>query len=182
MTGPNPMPNTPPVIAPGCVVTLHLALILPDGTVVLSTFDTEPMRFVVGDGTLAIGLEALLYGLRAGDESIRSVSGERAFGPHDPARIHRLPRTDFPADLPLVSGSLVGFRLPNADDLAGTVLELDDREVLVDFNHPLAGGQLLYRVRILAVHPPADPHPALAPSEPAASPNSNPPATSIDPP
>ncbi len=47
-------------------VTLHLSLTLEDGFVAESTFETEPLTFIMGDGTLVRGLELGLYGLVPG--------------------------------------------------------------------------------------------------------------------
>jgi len=87
----------------GSTVTLHLALMLEDGTVAESTFDDEPLTFVMGDGTLVHGLELALYGLRPGDTQRLALYPEQAFGPHDPERIQRLPRAGFPADIELLA-------------------------------------------------------------------------------
>lgn len=137
----------------GSTVTLHLALMLEDGTVAESTFDDEPLTFVMGDGTLVHGLELALYGLRPGDTQRLALYPEQAFGPHDPERIQRLPRTGFPADIELVPGSIIVFDMPEGEEIAGTLISLDDRTVEVDLNHPLAGYRIVFDVEIIDVVP-----------------------------
>jgi FKBP-type peptidyl-prolyl cis-trans isomerase SlpA len=137
----------------GSTVTLHLSLMLEDGTVAESTFDGEPLTFVMGDGTLVHGLELALYGLRSGDTQRLALYPEQAFGPHDPERIHRLPRGGFPADMELTPGNIIAFDTPEGEEIAGTVLSLDDRTVEIDLNHPLAGRRIVFDVEIIDVVP-----------------------------
>ena len=137
----------------GSTVTLHLALMLEDGTVAESTFDDEPLTFVMGDGTLVHGLELALYGLRPGDTQRLALYPEQAFGPHDPERIQRLPRAGFPADIELVPGNIIVFDMPEGEEIAGTLISLDDRTVEVDLNHPLAGCRIVFDVEIIDVVP-----------------------------
>jgi FKBP-type peptidyl-prolyl cis-trans isomerase SlpA len=134
-------------------VTLHLSLMLEDGTVAESTFDAEPLTFTMGDGTLVHGLELGLYGLRPGDSQRLTLYPEQAFGLRDPGTVHRLPRADFGADIELDPGLIVGFETPEGEELPGAVLSLDADSVEVDFNHPLAGRNIIFDVEIIDVVP-----------------------------
>jgi FKBP-type peptidyl-prolyl cis-trans isomerase SlpA len=137
----------------GSTVTLHLSLMLEDGTVAESTFDDEPLTFTMGDGTLVNGLELALYGLRPGDRQRLALYPEQAYGKHDPERIHRLPRTAFPEEIELIPGHLVIFDTQQGEEVAGTVLSLDEQTVEIDLNHPLAGRRIIFDVEIITVVP-----------------------------
>jgi FKBP-type peptidyl-prolyl cis-trans isomerase SlpA len=137
----------------GSTVTLHLALTLEDGTVAESTFGDEPLTFTMGDGTLVHGLELALYGLRPGDTQRLALYPEQAFGAHDPERVHRLLRAGMPADIELRPGNLVVFDTPEGEEIAGTLLSLDEDMLEVDLNHPLAGRRLVFDVEIIDVVP-----------------------------
>ena len=67
-------------ITVGSRVTLHFALRLSDGWVAESSFDGEPVSFVMGDGTLDKGLELALYGLKTGDRQTLTLMPGQAFG------------------------------------------------------------------------------------------------------
>ena len=134
-------------------VTLHLSLTLEDGRVAESTFDDEPLTFTMGDGTLVRGLELGLYGLQPGDRQRLALHPEQAFGLHDPGKVHRLPRADFGAGIEPEPGLIVGFDTPAGEEIPGTVLSLDADSVVVDFNHPLAGRNVIFDVEILDVVP-----------------------------
>jgi FKBP-type peptidyl-prolyl cis-trans isomerase SlpA len=138
-------------IAPGSEVTLHLSLSTTDGFEALSTFGEEPETLVMGDGTLSEGLELALYGLKPGDAQTLTLTADQAFGQWDKTNIHRLPRHDFISEEELEPGLVIGFSAEEGEELAGTILEVDQQTVMVDFNHPLAGREVVFRVEILEV-------------------------------
>ncbi len=151
-TLPVPNPETRPAaapIGPGSPVVLHLDIRLPDGTAALCTFDEEPLRLTLGDGTLAPGLEALLVGLTPGVEARFLVGGDDLYGPRDPANVHWLPLAGFPAEAETQPGQVVAFATPGGHETAGLVLTLDGDRVQVDFNHPLSGRPLDIRALVL---------------------------------
>jgi len=134
-------------------VTLHLSLTLEDGTVAESTFDDEPLVFTMGEGVLDHGLELALYGLVRGDKQRLTLDPGQAFGQYDPDRVHTLARDAFAADMALAPGVIIGFDTEAGEELAGAILEVDEKTVKVDFNHPLAGRTIIYDVEILDVIP-----------------------------
>ena len=138
-------------IQPGSSVILHLSIVLPDGVVAESTFDDEPLAFVIGDGTLNNNLEIALYGMCAGDKQRLQLLPEQAFGKRDPANMQWLARDRFPTEMVLEPGVVVGFSMPNGEELAGTIVEVEDAQVHVDFNHPLAGREVIFTAEILDV-------------------------------
>ncbi|MBI5462899.1 MAG: peptidylprolyl isomerase [Gammaproteobacteria bacterium] len=141
---------------PGSRVRLHVALTLADGTVAESTFDSEPLELVIGDGTLVKGLEIALYGLRPGQRQTLTLHPDQAYGARDAEAVGWLPREQFPADMPLQPGTLVGFVGPQGEEVAALVLAVEAERVQIDFNHPLAGKPIVFETEILAVEPPAE--------------------------
>jgi FKBP-type peptidyl-prolyl cis-trans isomerase SlpA len=140
-------------ILPGSTVTLHLRILLEDGSEALSTFGEDPVELVMGDGTLQPGLELALYGLKPGEEQTLKLMPEQAYGLRDPGLIQHLPRTDFGSDFEPETGQIVAFQLPDGDETAGTILDVEEGRVEVDFNHPLAGHAITFSVEILEVSP-----------------------------
>ncbi|RDH82045.1 MAG: peptidylprolyl isomerase [endosymbiont of Escarpia spicata] len=141
-------------IIPGSGVTMHFSLTLPDGTEAISTYDDEPLTFNMGDGNMIPGLELALYGLRPGMEQTLMLTADQAFGTRDEEKVHPVPREDFPQEMVLEPGQVVAFNTPAGDELAGIILTLEETRVVVDFNHPLAGREVSFRVSILDVQPP----------------------------
>jgi len=140
-------------IGPGMRVEMHFALSLTDGTIAYSSFHEEPLEFDWGDGTLRPGLELAVLGLKAGDEQTLTLLPEQAYGLHDAALVHDMPRGDFPDLAAPKVGQIIAFHSPTGEDIAGAILAVDDDTVRVDFNHPLAGREVVFRVKILSIVP-----------------------------
>tara|TARA_R110001583_G_scaffold103702_1_gene250992 strand:- start:983 stop:1438 length:456 start_codon:yes stop_codon:yes gene_type:complete len=138
-------------IAPGTEITLHFALSIVGGDDVDSTFGAKPATFNYGDGSLLPGVEAKLLGLCAGASETFTLAPEDAFGQRNPANIQRFPRSQFAADMALEKGLVISFADAARAELPGVVSEVNDESVMVDFNHPLAGLNLTFRVEILKV-------------------------------
>jgi len=147
-------------IAPGSQVKLHIAISLSDGTEALSTFDEDPLQIVVGDGTLDPGIELALYGMGAGDTDSVSLQPGQAFGAPDPELLQTMPLSDFPADAQPEEGQIIAFATPGGDEMAGAVKSVSEHSAEIDFNHPLAGHELLLRIEILGVGEPAGDQPS----------------------
>ncbi|MDZ7923719.1 MAG: peptidylprolyl isomerase [Marinagarivorans sp.] len=141
------------VIGNDTKVTLNFALALEDGTVVDSNVDGDPVTFTVGDGNLLSGFERAMYGLKAGDEKAITILPEQGFGQPNPNNVQEIPSTDFPPDMTLSIGLMLSFADAQGTELAGVIKEIRGSTIIVDFNHPLAGRTLLFRVKIHSVTP-----------------------------
>ena len=132
-------------------VTLHFALTLADGEVIDTTFDKKPARFAVGDGSLLPGFEQKIIGMRAGQRARYTVLPEQGFGMPNPNNVQHLRRGQFADDMDLAPGLVVSFADANRAELPGVVTQVQGDEVVVDFNHPLAGREIIFEVQILEI-------------------------------
>ena len=140
-------------VSEGTRVFLNFSLCLEDGSEVDSNFGGEPVDFVIGDGSLLPGFERLLFGMSAGDRRMFSIDPDNAFGQHQDANIQALPRAHFGEDMEIEQGLVVSFADAAGGEVPGVVLDFDDSEVTVDFNHPLSGRTILFDVQIHRVEP-----------------------------
>jgi FKBP-type peptidyl-prolyl cis-trans isomerase SlpA len=140
-------------LRPGDRVTLHYRLEC-GGEEVVNTFPEDPETFTMGSGELEGRLETLLLGLTEGQHLTFDLEPGEAFGHRDEALVHTLPRADFPAGMELDLGHGVQFDLPNGQSMMGTIRELGEDTVKVDFNHPLAGLPVTMEVQIIAIETP----------------------------
>jgi FKBP-type peptidyl-prolyl cis-trans isomerase SlpA len=139
------------VIGPKAKVTLHFSLRLEDGQIVDSTLEREPASFVMGDGSLLAGFEKKLHGLKAGDKACFDILPEEGFGQPNPNNVQHFARSNFAVDMELVEGLVISFADAAKAELPGVVKTISDSEVVVDFNHPLAGRTIAFDVEIIAV-------------------------------
>jgi FKBP-type peptidyl-prolyl cis-trans isomerase SlpA len=126
-------------------------LSLADGTVVDSTNADEPITYTVGNGDLVAFLEQRLLGLQAGEQRHYEISAADSQIPVDADAVQHMARSDFPTGLVLEPGQVMGFTAPSGDEVPGLIVSVSDREVVVDFSHPLAGRDLIFDVTILAI-------------------------------
>ena len=142
-------------IGPGTVVTMHFKVTLKeDGMVADASEEGKPMTFTIGDGSLISGLEMAITGLKVGDKQSVELDPLNAFGYHDAENVYHMPREEFSEDLPLDPGTIISFSTPSGDEIPGVIKEVVDDEVIVDFNHPLAGHDIIFAVEIVDIQPP----------------------------
>ena len=138
-------------IQTGTSVTLHFSLALENGHIVDSNFEGNPATFSVGDGNLLPGFESSLLGLEVGDEREFIIPPENAFGQHNTQNVQSVDRGNFDeSDLEI--GSILSFQ--NGDgELPGVIIALEENLVMVDFNHPLSGKNIVCQVKIVEINP-----------------------------
>ena len=134
-------------IQTGTSVTLHFSIALENGHIVDSNFEGNPATFSVGDGNLLPGFESSLLGLEVGDEREFIIPPENAFGQHNTQNVQSVDRGNFDeSDLEI--GSILSFQ--NGDgELPGVIIALEENLVMVDFNHPLSGKNIVFQVKIV---------------------------------
>lgn len=138
-------------IEPYSTVTIHYQLLLEDGTEVESSHGEEPLTFIMGDGTLTDGMEQALKNRTVGDQIETLLSPEQGYGFPNEENVHSMPLSDFPPDLQPEPGQVIGFDGPDEDELVGTIIDINDDEVRVDFGHPLAGRNIIFKAEIIQV-------------------------------
>ena len=133
------------------LVVMHYSIALTNGSTIESSFDEDPVEILMSQDDITGGMELAIFGLKQGDEQTLTLTAEQGFGIRDEDNIHDMPLTDFPKEQPPEVGLSYSFESPDGDEIPGTVVSLKDNDVEVDFNHPLAGQEILFTVKILEV-------------------------------
>ena len=151
------MNNESVIIGDSSEVILHFDLKLEDGSAADSTrVNNKPAKMVMGDGSLTKNFEDCLRGLKAGDKKEFSLAAVDAFGMPNPDNIYYLDRTKFSADMDIQEGMIMGFAQPDGSELPGIIRGVSPLSVTVDFNHPLAGQDVIFDVEIIEVKQTSD--------------------------
>ena len=135
-----------PTIANGANVTIEYTLSLSDGTEVDSNVGKNPLPFTHGAGQLIPGLERQMVGMKAGDTAVIFVGPAEAYGEYDPEKKMTVDKEKMPPDVQV--GSQLGGG-PGGQPVK--VTEVTNTSVTVDINHPLAGKDLTFDIRVLTV-------------------------------
>ena len=134
------------------LVLMHYSITLTNGSIIETSFDEDPVEITMGHGDITEGMELALFGLKEGDEQTLTLTPDQGFGVRDEENIHDMPLTDFPKELPPEIGLSYSFESPEGDEIPGTVTGLKKDTAEVDFNHPLAGQEIVFTVNILGVN------------------------------
>ncbi len=127
-----------------------------NGELVEETFGAEPMVFLYGTGSMIPKFEAELNGKKVGDTTNFGIAAAEAYGERDEKALVSLPidifKVDGAIDMEMIK---VGNVLPMQDNegnrMDGTVTDVTETEVKMDFNHPLAGQDLHFEVEIVDI-------------------------------
>jgi len=149
------MTDTPLAAGPNRQITLTFSLKLVDGQLIDQV--NEPATFVWGDESLLPAFQKALRGCKPGDKRSVFIQAKNGFGPVMEDNIQYF-KPDKLAELGVAPavGMMINFtddhRLNmNEADVTGIVKAIDDDWVTVDFNHPLAGRDLMFGFEIIDV-------------------------------
>lgn len=136
--------------SPGRRVVVHYQGVLDDGEVFDSSEGREPLEFTLGHGAVIPGFESAVEGMSPGEEKTVPLDPEEAYGPYDEGLVIVGPRSSFPEG-PLQVGQRYTVHLKGGREAEARILRLTEDSVALDFNHPLAGKRLTFRLRLVAV-------------------------------
>ncbi len=109
----------------------------------------QPLEFIMGKGQIIPGLENALVGMNEGESGDILVKAADAYGEVNPEALQTLPIEQFEG-VDLKEGMTLYGQGEDGQTVQVTVKSFDDKEVNVDFNHPLAGKDLMFSVTVLS--------------------------------
>ncbi|MDR0734970.1 MAG: peptidylprolyl isomerase [Elusimicrobiota bacterium] len=137
------------MIKDGSKVAMDYTLLV-DGAVADSSKGRVPLEYTHGAGQIIAGLEKALSGLKAGDKKSVDVTAREAYGEINPSARRVVPRMQIQNADKLRVGDVVGAS-SEGHHFRAVIIRIDDKEVELDFNHPLAGKNLHFDVEIISV-------------------------------
>lgn len=142
----------------GDTVLVHYTGYLEDGTIFDSSLKrNEPLSFTIGGGDVITGFDDTIRGLAPGESTRASIAPDRAYGHSSDEFIFTITKEMYPPEMPLE----VGKRVPLANGMSATVIDIVDDKVKLDANHQLAGKTLTFEMEFVGfaevvLSPPAD--------------------------
>jgi FKBP-type peptidyl-prolyl cis-trans isomerase SlyD len=137
-------------IAQDAVVSIHYTLTDDAGKTIDSSAGGEPLAYLHGNGNLIAGLERALEGKQAGDSVNVKIAPAEGYGEYDKALVQRVPRRSLKG----INNIYVGMQLQAQSGQGArsvTVTQVAGDMVTIDGNHPLAGQNLNFDVKIADV-------------------------------
>ena len=129
--------------------TLHV-----DGEEIDSSKGQDPLQFLVGYGNIISGLEREMLGMKVGESKDVVIQPADGYGEFDEEAYMEVPRAQFPKNIPLEEGLELTVRDDSGQSRYARVDALDGENVTLNFNHPLAGDELLFNVKVVGLREP----------------------------
>ena len=134
----------------GNTVRVHYTGTFSDGEVFDSSREREPLEFTIGDGSLIPGFEDALLGHKAGDRFTVTIPADDAYGEHLEELLMEVPVSEVPEDIKPEVGMMLQIATDEGD-MEVQIVEVNDKAVVLDANHPLAGEDLTFDIEVIDV-------------------------------
>ena len=134
--------------APGSTVTISYIGTLDNGRIFHSTEAHGPQTVTIGSGQLFPALEQAILGMRAGEVKNIELSAVEAYGPRLQENIIQVARSSFPAGKEIIVGQKLSIEFKGGTSRVMVVTAVSDNDVTLDGNHPLAGLDLTFALKV----------------------------------
>jgi len=132
----------------GCTVTISYIGTLDNGRIFHSTEEHGPQGFTIGDGQVFPALEQAIIGMQAGEVKNVLLSAEDAYGPRLQENIISVARETFPAGKEIAIGQKISIEFKGGASRVMVVTAVSEADVTLDGNHPLAGLDLTFALKL----------------------------------
>ncbi|MBI2655508.1 peptidylprolyl isomerase [Candidatus Woesearchaeota archaeon] len=135
---------------PGAKVKVHYTGTLDDGTVFDSSEGKEPLEFTIGENRVIAGFENGIKEMKLNEEKSIKISAKDAYGERDERMVVSVPRSKFPHEIE--AGGHLLLKGPEGQRMPAKIMEVKDNDVIIDLNHPLAGKELNFKVKVVGIN------------------------------
>jgi len=125
---------------------------LDDGTV----FDSSekhghPLEFEAGSGKVIKGFDEAVIGMEKDEEKDVKIAKDQAYGERKPELLKKVPREQLPEGQEPKAGMTLMVGLPDGNQIPAKITEVNEKEITIDLNHPLAGKNLNFKIKVVEV-------------------------------
>lgn len=136
----------------GDKVKVHYIGTLKDGT----EFDNsrtrgEGLEFTIGDGRLLKGFNDTVDGLKVGETKKVDLEAKEAYGEYQENAVITVKKAEFPKDMEFILEGVVQGQDAQGRPIQGQIVKIEEEEVELNMNHPLAGEDLAFEIELLEI-------------------------------
>jgi len=124
-----------------------------DGQVFDTSNGRQPMEVHMGAGQMIPGFEAQLMGMTLNEKKVFTLSPEEGYGQRNDDLMQSVPRSEVPPDMDVTVGMIVGLMNSDGNRVPARIVQLDEEELTIDLNHPLAGESLTFEIEVVGISP-----------------------------
>ncbi len=122
-----------------------------DGDVIDSSEGREPLEFLQGKGNIIPGLEREMQGMKIDESKDVVVKPEDGYGLTDEAAFMEIPTNQFPENIPVEVGIELQVQNEEGQPAYARIESIENNIALLNFNHPLAGKELSFAVKVVDI-------------------------------
>ncbi len=122
-----------------------------DGRVVGGTEADAPQALTIGGAQIFPEIEAALDGMSVGSEQTVTVSSENAFGPRREDMVIQIPRGQLPENETPEAGMTLAAQQQDGSTVNLVITAVSEDTVTADANHPLAGEDLEFGLKLVDI-------------------------------
>lgn len=112
---------------------------------------SSPLEFTIGEGEVIPGFEEAVTGMGIDETKSVHIPVDQAYGPRMEEMVAQVPRTDLPADMVPEVGQQLEVTQQDGSVFPVMITEVTDSQITIDANHPLAGENLNFDIRLVAI-------------------------------
>lgn len=131
--------------------TLHV-----DGEEIDSSKGQDPLQFLAGYGNIISGLEREMMGMKVGESKDVVIQPGDGYGEYDDQAFMEVPRSEFPKDMDVQEGLELSVRDDQGQSRYARIDAIEGDTVTLNFNHPLAGDELHFNVKVVDLRAPTN--------------------------
>ncbi len=135
----------------GDTIKIHYTGRLDDGTTFDTSIDKDPLEFTVGKHDVIPGMEEAVIGMEPGGEKTITIASNDAYGPYHEEMVVVVDRSEFPEEMDIEIDQQLSVMLDDEQSIIVTVTEINDENVTLDANHPLAGEDLTFDIQLVEI-------------------------------
>ena len=135
----------------GDLITVHYIGTLDNGKIFDQRDGDQPLSFTIGSGEVFPALERGVVGMAAGEVKNIILDAEQAYGQRLEENLLNVSRQMFPDDRKLQVGQKLSIELGGTEQQLMRIRKFDDKDVLLDGNHDLAGCELTFALELVKI-------------------------------
>jgi peptidylprolyl isomerase len=139
------------IVKKGDSVKIQYTGSLEDGTIFDSSKAGEPLEFTVGGGQIIPGFDEAVEGMKLNEEKKVTIKAEDAYGERDETLIREFPRNSLPENFKPEKGMVIQLQDQTGRPMPATIIDITENSITVDLNHPLAGKDLTFDIKVVGI-------------------------------
>ncbi len=132
-------------------ISLHYKGTLTNGEMFDSSEGRDPLKFEVGVGQVIPGFDKAVLGMSPEESKVFTIPADEAYGSVKEELVYEVPKASIPSELKAEKGQRLVSNLEDGRQIPVTIADVTDETITLDANHPLAGEDLTFDIKIVSI-------------------------------